>query len=174
MLQHPFASHMDASLRLDPDRHGTATAAASCVTSTQRHGIVIAPAVPATEDMPGERYLRVNAPHPLDSARSAAPQQSASDPLEPWPGSRRDGSRDRPAKQPGGQECSECGCIFIGEEWHALCRVCEEARSAAPQQSAPRAVHASICLACLGEPSGAHWLGGCRFCSRRKPAGDVS
>lgn len=33
-------------------------------------------------------------------------------------------SRDRPAKNPGGCECEECGCLFIGEEWHNFCRVC--------------------------------------------------
>lgn len=33
--------------------------------------------------------------------------------------------RDRPAKNPGGCECMECGCIFIGEEWDGLCAVCE-------------------------------------------------
>jgi hypothetical protein len=32
--------------------------------------------------------------------------------------------RSRPAKWPGGQECMDCGCIFIGEEWHTLCAVC--------------------------------------------------
>jgi len=39
-------------------------------------------------------------------------------------GARLDGSRDRPSKEPGGQECEKCGCIFIGEEWHDLCSVC--------------------------------------------------
>lgn len=34
--------------------------------------------------------------------------------------------RSRPAQEPGGQECEECGCIFIGAEWHRLCRVCCE------------------------------------------------
>ncbi len=40
------------------------------------------------------------------------------------PGSRLDGSRDRPATEPGGMECIECGCIFIGAEWHAKCAAC--------------------------------------------------
>lgn len=31
---------------------------------------------------------------------------------------------DRPAKNPGGMECQECGVIFIGEEWHYECAVC--------------------------------------------------
>ncbi len=31
---------------------------------------------------------------------------------------------DRPTKEPGGMECQECGVIFIGAEWHALCAVC--------------------------------------------------
>jgi hypothetical protein len=32
--------------------------------------------------------------------------------------------RSRPASEPGGQECNQCGCIFIGAEWHAVCAVC--------------------------------------------------
>lgn len=36
----------------------------------------------------------------------------------------RDSSGDRPAAEPGGMECEECGRIFIGAEWHALCAVC--------------------------------------------------
>lgn len=31
---------------------------------------------------------------------------------------------DRPAIEPGGVECQQCGCIFIGSEWHGLCAVC--------------------------------------------------
>ena len=31
--------------------------------------------------------------------------------------------------EPGGQECTECGCIFIGAECDALCRVCHDERS---------------------------------------------
>ena len=46
--------------------------------------------------------------------------------LPPVPGSRRDGSRDRPTTEPGGCECDKCGCIFIGAEWHAVCAVCAE------------------------------------------------
>ncbi len=42
------------------------------------------------------------------------------------PGQRLDGSRDRPAAEPGGCECRECECVFIGAEGHTLCRVCNE------------------------------------------------
>lgn len=35
-------------------------------------------------------------------------------------------NRDRPAHQPVGCECVGCGCVFVGEEWHVLCRVCDE------------------------------------------------
>lgn len=37
---------------------------------------------------------------------------------------------DRPTNEPGGMECEECQCIFIGAEWHSRCRVCEEKRKA--------------------------------------------
>jgi Zn finger protein HypA/HybF involved in hydrogenase expression len=33
---------------------------------------------------------------------------------------------DRAAKNPGGMECSICGVIFVGEEWHLMCRQCAE------------------------------------------------
>lgn len=36
---------------------------------------------------------------------------------------------DRPTNEPGGMECVECQCIFIGAEWHSRCRVCEEKRN---------------------------------------------
>lgn len=45
-------------------------------------------------------------------------------------GRRLDGSRDRPTSEPGGCECMRCGCIFIGAEWHTLCRVCVEETAA--------------------------------------------
>src|SRR5687768_5427237 len=35
---------------------------------------------------------------------------------------------DRPAANPGGMDCQECGVIFVGEEWHQLCAVCEAHR----------------------------------------------
>ena len=35
--------------------------------------------------------------------------------------------RDRIATEPGGCECEQCGCIFIGEEWHSRCAVCQDA-----------------------------------------------
>lgn len=35
-------------------------------------------------------------------------------------------ARDRPAHNPGGVECAKCECVFVGEEWHTLCRVCIE------------------------------------------------
>ena len=116
MLQHPFTSHTNASLRHGASRHGTATAV-SCVTSTQRHGIVIAPPVSAIRDTLAQCDASVNPPSVIRN------------PL------------DLPA-------------------------------SAAPQQIAPRAVRTPLmCLVCLGDPRGAHWLGGCRFCSRGEPAG---
>ncbi len=31
---------------------------------------------------------------------------------------------DRSTDEPGGMECENCGCIFIGAEWHSLCAVC--------------------------------------------------
>lgn len=34
--------------------------------------------------------------------------------------------RDRPAANPGGMECEECGGIFIGEEWHSRCKICDD------------------------------------------------
>ena len=34
--------------------------------------------------------------------------------------------RSRPTSAPGGNECVDCGCIFIGAEWHARCSCCEE------------------------------------------------
>ena len=43
------------------------------------------------------------------------------------PGARLDGSRDRAAAEPGGCECECCECIFIGEPWHTVCRVCKDA-----------------------------------------------
>ncbi len=33
--------------------------------------------------------------------------------------------RSRPTSEPGGCECMECGCIFIGAEWHSHCAVCD-------------------------------------------------
>ena len=39
-------------------------------------------------------------------------------------------NRDRPARNPGGVECTRCDCVFIGEEWHTLCRVCVELTAA--------------------------------------------
>lgn len=33
-------------------------------------------------------------------------------------------NRNRAAKNPGGMVCMMCGLTFIGEDWHALCRVC--------------------------------------------------
>lgn len=39
--------------------------------------------------------------------------------------------RDRPATEPGGCECQDCGCIFVGAEWHSVCGVCNAAREQA-------------------------------------------
>lgn len=36
--------------------------------------------------------------------------------------------RDRPAKDPGGCECMDCGCIFVGAEWHSVCGACNAER----------------------------------------------
>ena len=35
-----------------------------------------------------------------------------------------DPAKNRPAQNPGGMECTSCGAIFIGEEWHSECGVC--------------------------------------------------
>ena len=35
---------------------------------------------------------------------------------------------DRPAKNPGGMECQTCDTIFVGEEWHDECAVCDADR----------------------------------------------
>jgi hypothetical protein len=59
----------------------------------------------------------------LDRRKSCSPEDCAMN-EEPIPGSRLGGGRDRPAEHPGGMECQECGCIFIGDEWHDLCAVC--------------------------------------------------
>lgn len=32
--------------------------------------------------------------------------------------------RDRPATNPGGMICDQCGNVFIGEEWHMFCAIC--------------------------------------------------
>lgn len=37
-------------------------------------------------------------------------------------------NRDRPATNPGGMQCEACDEIFIGEEWHSYCAVCEALR----------------------------------------------
>ena len=42
---------------------------------------------------------------------------------------------DRPAANPGGMECEECGAIFVGAEWHSRCAVCEG--RAKPMPAAP-------------------------------------
>jgi hypothetical protein len=34
-------------------------------------------------------------------------------------------AKDRPAAEPGGCECTRCGVIFIGAEWHELCGICD-------------------------------------------------
>jgi hypothetical protein len=44
------------------------------------------------------------------------------------------------------------------------------AREGARLAADMRAVAVPLCLACLGMARGAHWLGGCRFCSRGQPA----
>jgi hypothetical protein len=47
--------------------------------------------------------------------------------VTPIPGARIDGNRDRTdgrVAEPGGCECLQCGCVFIGAEWHTLCLVC--------------------------------------------------
>jgi rubredoxin len=42
---------------------------------------------------------------------------------------------DRPAANPGGMQCEDCGAIFVGAEWHARCAVCEG--KAQPMPAAP-------------------------------------
>ncbi len=34
---------------------------------------------------------------------------------------------DRATSEPGGMECMECNCIFIGDESHDVCAVCAKA-----------------------------------------------
>lgn len=50
-------------------------------------------------------------------------------------------SRDRPAANPGGVDCQQCGCIFVGEEYHRFCAVCIEAvkETIVKQQNEPPA-----------------------------------
>jgi Zn finger protein HypA/HybF involved in hydrogenase expression len=36
-----------------------------------------------------------------------------------------DAKRDRPATNPGGMQCENCDEIFIGEEWHSYCAICQ-------------------------------------------------
>lgn len=38
-------------------------------------------------------------------------------------------NRDRPTSNPGGCECMDCGCIFIGGPDHDYCAVCEQNRN---------------------------------------------
>lgn len=38
-------------------------------------------------------------------------------------------NRDRPTNEPGGCECMDCGCIFIGGPDHDYCAVCEQNRN---------------------------------------------
>ncbi len=47
--------------------------------------------------------------------------------------------RSRATDEPGGQECNDCGCIFIGAEWHSVCSVCNDAREHAQRQDQQRA-----------------------------------
>lgn len=44
---------------------------------------------------------------------------------------------DRPATNPGGMDCQECGVIFIGEEWHSRCAVCERKAQSRPPHPSP-------------------------------------
>lgn len=37
-------------------------------------------------------------------------------------------ARNRPAMNPGGMVCVNCDEVFIGEEWHARCGICEATR----------------------------------------------
>jgi hypothetical protein len=36
-----------------------------------------------------------------------------------------DAKRDRPATSPGGMQCENCDEIFLGEEWHSYCAICQ-------------------------------------------------
>ena len=56
--------------------------------------------------------------------------------------------RDRPTSEPGGCECSRCGCIFIGGPVHDVCGVCKAAQDGTgPDYVAP----VTECEACLTE-----------------------
>lgn len=35
-------------------------------------------------------------------------------------------NRNRPAVEPGGMQCENCDEIFIGEDWHAYCALCQD------------------------------------------------
>lgn len=53
---------------------------------------------------------------------------------KPWPcaelsSTETQVSRDRPTDAPGGCECLNCGCIFVGAESHEYCAVCEQNRN---------------------------------------------
>lgn len=41
--------------------------------------------------------------------------------------------RDRPSSNPGGVECMGCGCIFVGDETHTLCGVCNANKQSSTQ-----------------------------------------
>ncbi len=60
---------------------------------------------------------------------------------------------DRPATSPGGMDCQECGVIFVGEEWHHLCAVCEKAKAEEERHSPPGRSAPSI-----GSLHGSAWL----------------
>lgn len=40
-------------------------------------------------------------------------------------------------KEPGGEECQDCGCIFISNEGRPLCKVCHDVRSVEQQKEQP-------------------------------------
>lgn len=46
-------------------------------------------------------------------------------------------NRDRPTNEPGGCECMDCGCIFIGGPDHDYCAVCEQNRNESAHERSP-------------------------------------
>ena len=48
-------------------------------------------------------------------------------------------SKDRATTEPGGCECHDCGCIFIGGPGHDICGDCDAARKEAMRQDEQRA-----------------------------------
>lgn len=72
---------------------------------------------------------------PSTHAARLTASHSASPRGEPAPATERQ-KRDRPAKNPGGMICEDCGEIFIGEEWHSWCAICAKKHASRSHTSA--------------------------------------